>query len=201
VVSAATDAPSALRELSHDSYHVVLVDAGSHSTSGSEICRAIRDVADIPICLVSPSDDEIDVVLALELGADAFMLKPVRPHELVARLLALVRRTSPRSATAGAISAGDVEIDPDLHEVRVRGELVDLTVKEFSLLSLLLAHAGRALTREFLVDRIWGTADRGTFKTLSSHVHRLREIIEPDPDNPSRLLTIRGYGYRFIPTV
>jgi two-component system, OmpR family, response regulator RegX3 len=200
-VTAVREVADVLAVVDRDRAHVVLVDGSSDGQRGVEECRQLRERTELPICLVSPSDDEFDVVLALELGADAFMVKPVRPHELVARIMSLVRRTSTALSREQLLRSGGVEIDLERHEVRVSGMIVELTLKEFTLLCLLVHHSGRAVRREFLVDRLWGDSERGSFKTLSAHIHRLREVIEDDPERPVHLVTIRGFGYRYIPAI
>jgi two-component system response regulator RegX3 len=138
-------------------------------------------------------------------GADDYITKPYRLRELVARIRAVLRRAPANGdpaangtdLTEGALVVGDVSLDPDQHEVVVRGEPISLPLKEFELLHLLLANAGRVLPRETLIDRVWGTDYVGDTKTLDVHVKRLRGKVEPDPANPVRIVTIRGLGYKY----
>jgi two-component system response regulator RegX3 len=139
-------------------------------------------------------------VVGLEVGADDYVTKPYRLRELVARMRAVLRRSPPLDDSAGEgdiLEVGDVRLDPERHEVYVRNLPVSLPLKEFELLELLLANAGRVLTRETLIDRVWGPHYVGDTKTLDVHVKRLRSKIEDDPSNPRRITTIRGLGYKF----
>ena len=150
--------------------------------------------------MVTAKGGEIDTVVGLEVGADDYVTKPYRLRELVARMRAVLRRAPPAADAEGpgdAIVVGDVRLDPERHEVSVRGQLVTLPLKEFELLELLLANAGRVLTRETLIDRVWGSDYVGDTKTLDVHIKRLRSKVEDDPSNPSRIVTIRGLGYKY----
>jgi two-component system response regulator RegX3 len=142
---------------------------------------------------------EIDAVVALEVGADDYVTKPYRLHELIARIRAALRR-APLAAQDGesvVLEVGDVRLDPQRHELLVRGELVALPLKEFELLEQLLANPGRVLTRETLIDRIWGSDYVGDTKTLDVHIKRLRAKVEPIAAAPTRILTVRGLGYKY----
>jgi two-component system response regulator RegX3 len=134
-------------------------------------------------------------------GADDYVTKPYRMRELVARIRAVLRRRPRDSAgptpSADALIVGDVALDPERHEVTIRGTAVQLPLKEFELLELLLENAGRVLTRDTLIDRVWGADYVGDTKTLDVHIKRLRAKVEPDPSNPTRIVTIRGYGYKY----
>jgi two-component system response regulator RegX3 len=139
-------------------------------------------------------------VVGLEVGADDYVTKPYRLRELVARMRATLRRSPPPEeapATNGVLEVGEVRLDAERHEVHVRGKPVLLPLKEFELLELLLANAGRVLTRETLIDRVWGPHYVGDTKTLDVHVKRLRAKVEDDPAIPRRITTIRGLGYKF----
>ena len=151
--------------------------------------------------MLTAKDSEIDKVVGLELGADDYVTKPFSPRELVARIRAVLRR---RAATVEelappALAAGPVRMDVDRHVVTVRGDAVQLPLKEFELLELLLRNAGRVLTRGQLIDRVWGADYVGDTKTLDVHVKRLRAKIEPDPSTPRYIVTVRGLGYKFEP--
>jgi two-component system response regulator RegX3 len=150
--------------------------------------------------MVTAKGAEIDTVVGLEVGADDYVTKPYRLRELVARMRAVLRRSPPdRVGTNGgeALLVGDVTLDPERHEVLIREQEVQLPLKEFDLLELLLDNAGRVLTRETLIDRVWGSDYVGDTKTLDVHIKRLRSKVEDDPSNPSRIVTIRGLGYKF----
>jgi two-component system response regulator RegX3 len=153
--------------------------------------------------MVTAKGAEIDTVVGLEVGADDYITKPYRMRELVARMRAVLRRV-PNEATAGmtdldgnTLMVGEVVLDPDQHKVVVNGAEVAMPLKEFELLHILLANAGRVLPRETLIDRVWGTDYVGDTKTLDVHIKRLRAKVEDDPASPTRIVTIRGLGYKF----
>ena len=179
---------------------LVLLDVMLPRLSGIDVCRELRSRSRVPIIMVTAKGGEIDTVVGLEVGADDYVTKPYRLRELVARMRAVLRRSPPLDDSAGAgdiLEVGDVRLDPERHEVYVRNLSVSLPLKEFELLELLLANAGRVLTRETLIDRVWGPHYVGDTKTLDVHVKRLRSKIEDDPSNPRRITTIRGLGYKF----
>ena len=178
---------------------VVLLDLMLPKMSGLDVCRAIRADSDVPIIIVSAKGEEVDMVLLLEIGADDYVTKPYRLRELVARIRAVLRRRGAHepAAPSAEIAAGDLRMDVDARRLYVRGEEVKLRKKEFALLRLLLENPGRVLTREVLIDRVWGSDYVGDTKTLDVHIKRLRTLIERDPKNPERITTVRGVGYRF----
>jgi two-component system response regulator RegX3 len=150
--------------------------------------------------MVTARSSEIDTVVGLEVGADDYVSKPYRLRELVARMRAALRRAPPVEPPGpgpGTLEVGDVRLDPERHEVFVRGEAVTMPLKEFELLAVLLDNAGRVLTREILIDRVWGADYVGDTKTLDVHIKRLRAKVEVDPSRPNRIVTIRGLGYKF----
>jgi two-component system response regulator RegX3 len=158
----------------------------------------------VPIIMVTAKGSEVDTVVGLEVGADDYVTKPYRLRELVARMRAVLRRAeqrgeAPLEVDGRAMTVGDVMLDADRHEVVVRGTSVNLPLKEFELLELLMANAGRVLTREVLIDRVWGSDYVGDTKTLDVHVKRLRSKVEDDPRQPRRIVTIRGLGYKYEP--
>ena len=171
--------------------------------SGIDVCRQLRKKSQVPIIMVTAKGAEIDTVVGLEVGADDYITKPYRIREVVARMRAVLRR-SPNGTVAsgpalapGSLSVGDVALDPDEHRVTIAGTEIALPLKEFELLHLLLANAGRVLPRETLIDRVWGSDYVGDTKTLDVHIKRLRAKVEPDPANPTRIVTIRGLGYKY----
>ena len=180
---------------------LVLLDVMLPKISGIDVCRELRRRSQVPIIMVTAKGSEIDTVVGLEVGADDYVTKPYRLRELVARMRAVLRRRSAEGSTVegggGALEVGDVVLDPERHEVLVRGEPVQLPLKEFELLEILLANAGRVLTRDTLIDRVWGTDYVGDTKTLDVHVKRLRAKVEDDPSAPTRIVTIRGLGYKY----
>lgn len=186
-----------------DAYHrhgadIVLLDLMMPGMSGTEVCRQLRARGGVPIIMVTARDSEIDKVVGLELGADDYVTKPFSHRELVARIRAVLRRGQETEIDAdAALSAGGVRMDVDRHETTVRGEPVQLALKEFELLEVLLRNAGRVLTRGQLIDRVWGADYVGDTKTLDVHVKRLRAKLEEDPANPALLVTVRGLGYKF----
>jgi two-component system response regulator RegX3 len=179
---------------------LVLLDVMLPRISGIDVCRQIRSRSQVPIIMVTAKSSEIDTVVGLEVGADDYVSKPYRLRELVARMRAALRR-APRPEeplwSTGTLEVGDVRLDPERHEVFVRGEPVTMPLKEFELLTFLLENAGRVLTREVLIDRIWGGDYVGDTKTLDVHIKRLRAKVEVDPSKPNRIVTIRGLGYKF----
>ncbi len=179
---------------------LVLLDVMLPKVSGIDVCRELRTKSRVPIIMVTAKGSEIDTVVGLEVGADDYVTKPYRLRELVARMRAVLRR-SPRDEesepTGDAIEVGDVRLDPERHEVFVRGEPVSLPLKEFELLELLLANAGRVLPRDTLIDRVWGPHYVGDTKTLDVHIKRLRSKVEENPSAPKRITTIRGLGYKY----
>jgi two-component system response regulator RegX3 len=181
---------------------LVLLDVMLPRISGIDVCREIRSKSRVPIIMVTAKSSEIDTVVGLEVGADDYVSKPYRLRELVARMRAALRRApasapAPAQAFDGILDVGDVCLDGERHEVFVRGERVNLPLKEFELLELLLENAGRVLTRDVLIDRVWGSDYVGDTKTLDVHIKRLRAKVEVDPSKPQRIVTIRGLGYKF----
>jgi two-component system response regulator RegX3 len=180
---------------------LVLLDVMLPKVSGIDVCRELRSRSKVPIIMVTAKGAEIDTVVGLEVGADDYVTKPYRMRELVARMRAVLRRASNDEQVVDGggdvLEVGDVRLDPERHEVRIRGEDVALPLKEFELLALLLEHAGRVLTRDTLIDRIWGHDYVGDTKTLDVHIKRLRAKVESDPSSPVHIVTIRGLGYKF----
>lgn len=199
-VEVARDGAEALERFDDVDPDVVLLDVMLPKMSGIDVCRRIRQRSTVPIVMVTAKGSEIDTVVGLEVGADDYVTKPYRIRELVARVRAVMRRRrSERGGEldSGAIQVGEVTLDPDEHVVLVGGEPVTMPLKEFELLHLLLANAGRVLPRETLIDRVWGSDYVGDTKTLDVHIKRLRSKIEPDPATPTRIVTIRGLGYKY----
>ncbi|MEV1331568.1 response regulator transcription factor [Micromonospora costi] len=200
-VSVAATGTSALTEFDRTGADIVLLDLMLPEMSGTEVCRQLRQRSHVPIIMVTARDSEIDKVVGLEIGADDYVTKPYSPRELVARIRAVLRRQSPEAAESGAptLAAGPVRMDIERHVVTVDGGPVQLPLKEFELLELLLRNAGRVLTRGQLIDRVWGADYVGDTKTLDVHVKRLRSKIEPEPSAPRYIVTVRGLGYKFEP--
>jgi two-component system response regulator RegX3 len=199
-VSVAPTGTSALTEFDRTGADIVLLDLMLPEMSGTEVCRELRQRSRVPIIMVTARDSEIDKVVGLELGADDYVTKPYSPRELVARIRAVLRRQSTETVDSSAtLAAGPVRMDVERHVVTVDGSMVQLPLKEFELLELLLRNAGRVLTRGQLIDRVWGADYVGDTKTLDVHVKRLRSKLEPEPSAPRHIITVRGLGYKFEP--
>ncbi len=204
-VTVATDGSEALALFDELQPDLLLLDIMLPKLSGIDVCRAIRQRSSVPIIMVTAKGTEIDTVVGLEVGADDYVTKPYRLRELVARMRAVLRRSATEEGgdggraadEGGVLHIGDISIDPDRHRVFVRGEEVVLRRKEFELLLLLMENAGRVLTRDTLIDRVWGSDYVGDTKTLDVHVKRLRNHVEADPSSPTMITTVRGVGYRF----
>jgi two-component system response regulator RegX3 len=197
-VEVAGSGPDALATFERTGADLVLLDLMLPGLSGTEVCRELRTRSHVPIIMVTARDSEIDKVVGLELGADDYVTKPFSSRELVARIRAVLRRhAEPEELMLDVVEAGPVRMDVERHVVTVDSEPVQLPLKEFDLLELLLRNAGRVLTRGQLIDRVWGADYVGDTKTLDVHVKRLRAKIEPDPASPKYLVTVRGLGYKF----
>ncbi|MCB0922586.1 MAG: response regulator transcription factor [Actinobacteria bacterium] len=197
-VAVADDGQVAVETFERDGADLVLLDIMLPGMSGTEVCRRIRTTSQVPIIMVTAKDSEIDKVVGLELGADDYVTKPFSSRELVARIRAVMRRRTaePGSKSDATLTAGNIEMDVERHVVTVDGETVKLPLKEFELLEVLMRNAGRVLTRGQLIDRVWGSDYVGDTKTLDVHVKRLRSKIEPEPAEPTVLVTVRGLGYK-----
>ena len=197
-VEVAATGVDALQTFDRTGADLVLLDLMLPGLSGTEVCRELRTRSHVPIIMVTARDSEVDKVVGLELGADDYVTKPFSSRELVARIRAVLRRgAEPEELMLNVVEAGPVRMDVERHVVTVDGHQVQLPLKEFDLLELLLRNAGRVLTRGQLIDRVWGADYVGDTKTLDVHVKRLRAKIEPDPANPKYLVTVRGLGYKF----
>jgi two-component system, OmpR family, response regulator RegX3 len=203
-VEVATDGIEAVERFASIDPDLVLLDVMLPRASGVDVCRQIRAVSSVPIIMVTAKSSEIDTVVGLEVGADDYVTKPYRIRELVARIRVQLRRVGSDTTAeterpeSGALRVGEVALDADEHRVTVRNADVPMPLKEFELLHLLLANAGRVLTREVLIDRVWGSDYVGDTKTLDVHIKRLRAKIEDDPSHPARIVTIRGLGYKYV---
>ena len=200
-VTIARDGQEALDKFAEGKFDAILLDLMLPKISGIDVCRTIRAKSDIPIIIVSAKSEEVDMVLMLELGADDYVTKPYRLRELVARIRAVLRRretyTPSDEPSSEIMELGPIILDIDSRRCYVSGEEIKLRKKEFALLRSLLENPGRVMTREVLIDRVWGDDYVGDTKTLDVHIKRLRTLIEFDPKNPMHITTIRGVGYRF----
>ena len=185
---------------------LILLDVMLPKISGLDVCKEIRTESKVPIIMVTAKGEEIDTVVGLEVGADDYVIKPYRLREVVARMRSLLRRSNWSDETEAisegrVITVSDIQIDIDKYEVKVRNEILDFPLKEFELLLLLLENAGRVLTRDVLIDRVWGFDYVGDTKTLDVHIKRLRSKVEKDPSKPMSIVTVRGVGYKFVDTL
>ena len=183
----------ALAELARHEIRIVVLDIGLPGIDGFDVCREIRNRSDLPIVMLTARDEEIDRVLGLEVGADDYVAKPFSPRELTARLKAVLRRTD-GTTRRDVLALGDVELRRDEREVRVAGELVDLTVKEFDLLAWLVENPGIVFSRDQLLDRVWGMTFEGGTRTVDVHVAQVRRKLH----RPQLIRTVRGSGYKAV---
>jgi two-component system, OmpR family, response regulator RegX3 len=202
LVETAADGPEAISRFDATRPALVLLDVMLPKISGVDVCRDIRARSRVPIIMVTARNSEIDAVVGLEVGADDYVTKPFRLRELIARVRAALRRVpasddDDEPDRPEVLEVGEVRLDAGRHEVFVQNESVALPLKEFELLELLMANAGRVLTRDVLIDRIWGPNYFGDTKTLDVHIKRLRSKLEPDSARPARIVTVRGVGYRY----
>ena len=200
-VSVAPDGRRALERFRTDPPALVILDLMLPEVSGLDVCRTIRTESDVPIIMVTAKDSEADKVTGLELGADDYVTKPFSMRELVSRVRANLRRTRPHAVPSPAdevLEGGPVRMDVARHEVAVREDPISLPPKEFELLEAFLRRKGRLLTRDFLIEEVWGPDYFGDTRTLDVHVKRLRRKLEDDPHQPEHLLTVRGLGYKFV---
>jgi len=198
-VVVAVDGRAAVDRFRSERPALVILDLMLPELSGLDACRMIRQESDVPIIMVTAKDSEADKVAGLELGADDYVTKPFSVRELVSRVRAHLRRAKMTSTVPSEeiLESASIQLDVDRHEVRVGGEIVPFPPKEFELLETFMRRRGRLLTREFLIEEIWGHDYFGDTKTLDVHVKRIRKKIEVDPHEPTLLLTVRGLGYKF----
>lgn len=203
-VHTADDGPTALEVARREHPDLILLDVMLPGLDGFEVCRILRQEMSVPVLMLTARDEEVDKVVGLEMGADDYMTKPFSMRELLARVRAMLRRVEmlQREAasahdTAPPIAAGDLEIDTGRHRVSLSGVPIALSPREFELLSFLASNRGQVLSRDVLLDRVWGYEYVGDTRTVDVHVRWLRQKIEADPGNPTHLLTVRGVGYKF----
>ena len=200
-VDVAGDGRRALERFRERPSNLVILDLMLPEVSGLDVCRTIRGESSVPIIMVTAKDAEADRVSGLELGADDYVTKPFSMRELISRVRANLRRvgmSEPALLEDDVLRGGPVELDVGRHEASVRGESVPFPPKEFELLETLLRRKGRLLTRDLLIDEVWGSDYFGDTKTLDVHVKRIRKKIEEDPHDPVHLVTVRGLGYKFV---
>jgi two-component system response regulator RegX3 len=204
-VVVAEDGTTAVERFREERPSLVLLDLMLPHLAGLDVLRIMRSESTAPIIIITAKDSEADKVAGLELGADDYVTKPFSIRELTSRVRAHLRRagmgnplSTAESTQAPPLEGGSVSMDIERHEVRIRGELIPLPPKEFELLELLLVRKGRLLTRDYLIEEVWGADYVGDTRTLDVHVKRLRQKIEEDPHHPVHLITVRGLGYRFV---
>jgi two-component system, OmpR family, alkaline phosphatase synthesis response regulator PhoP len=187
-------------------YDLVILDVMLPGQDGMEVCKQLRrENVSIPVILLTAKDDEVDKVVGLEIGADDYVTKPFSPRELVARAKAVLRRFGSESSSASRseqplkklLVVGDVQMDMDRHEASVSGQLMELTPREFELLQYFMENSGRVLTRDQLLDHIWGFSAVRDTRIVDVHVSHLREKLEGNPKHPNCIRTVRGIGYKF----
>ena len=179
---------------------VIILDWMMPPPDGLAVCRTLRsdaDTRDIPILMLTARGEEIDKVLGLELGADDYIVKPFGIKELCARVRAVLRRTARSQEPEQKLEAGTLQVDIARHTVTKNGTKIELTAKEFDLLAMLMKNRGKVLTRDSLLDKVWGVEYFGDTRTVDVHVRYLRQKVEDDPDHPVLIQTVRGVGYRF----
>lgn len=207
IVEAVQDGLAALEAARRLRPDLILLDLMLPELDGIDVCRILRKEMSIPILMITARDDEIDRVVGLEIGADDYITKPFSMRELMARVKAHLRRerllreeaasAAPEQAPGKTIQLGNLTLDLTRREVRLDEKPLSLTPKEFELLTFLAQHRGQALTRTYLLEQVWGWEYPGGTRTVDVHIHGLRELIEPDPAHPVRIVTVRGAGYRF----
>lgn len=199
-VITASNGIEALEYLKNSLPKLILLDLMLPGMDGYDVCKEIRrdkNLSNIPIIMITARSEELDKILGLELGADDYITKPFSIRELIARVKAVLRRTTSSPSNDKVFSYGNLMVDFEKHEVTKNGDRVDLTLKEFELLELLIKNKGKVLTRDSLLDKIWGYEYIGETRTVDVHIRHLRQKIEDDDKNPRYIETIRGIGYRF----
>ncbi len=204
-VLTASDGQAALQVARRHKPDLVVLDVMLPIIDGFEVCRILRQETNIPIIMLTAREEEIDRVIGLEMGADDYLTKPFSMRELQARIKALLRRVrldrsefeNKSNSTQEVLAFEDLELDLTRHELRVQGRPLPVKPKEFELMVYLARHRGQVLTRDLLLERVWGWDFSGGSRTVDVHIRWLREKIEPHPSNPTRIITVRGTGYRF----
>ncbi|MBI2267035.1 MAG: response regulator transcription factor [Armatimonadetes bacterium] len=196
-VVTAYDGFEAVKMAKEERPDLIILDLMLPGQGGLEVCRILRKEMKVPIIMATAKGEEIDKILGLELGADDYVTKPFSPRELIARVKAILRRTSVRMEDQDELAYKELIINLARHEVRVKGDVIDLKPKEFELLKLLATNAGKVFTRDFLLEQLWGYDYLGDTRTVDVHVRRIRQKIEEDAAMPKYLKTVHGIGYKF----
>ncbi len=198
-VATAEDGLEALLRFGESVPDLVLLDLMLPKLSGFEVLQQMRESAAVPVIMLTARGEETDRIVGLDMGADDYVTKPFSPREVISRVRAVLRRMDPGPRSGGRLVFGDLEIDPDRRELKRGGSLVRLTRKEFDLLHFLASQPGVTFSRTQLLEEVWDFAWDGDSATVTVHIRRLREKIEAEPSNPTRLVTVWGVGYRFEP--
>jgi two-component system OmpR family response regulator len=198
---AAADGVQGLEAARKQKPDLVILDVMLPGMNGFEVCRILRQEMTVPILILTAKTDEIDKVVGLDLGADDYMTKPFNLRELLARIRAIIRRSSVAEAVQAGneslIKAGDLEIDISRHKATLKGTAIDLTPKQFELLTYLAKNPGMVFSRDQLLEKVWGYDYSGDTRTVDVHVRWLREKVETNPEEPRYIITLRGVGYKF----
>jgi DNA-binding response OmpR family regulator len=184
----------ALVELDRHRVRIVILDIGLPGKDGFDVCRDMRARSNVPILMLTARDEEPDRIVGLEVGADDYLTKPFSPRELVARMKAILRRSEPQEGKEKTVSLGDVVLDRESHDVTVAGKPVELTAKEFDLLAYFMANPGVVVSRDLLLERVWGQEYPGGTRTVDVHVAQVRRKL----DRPELIRTLRGTGYKAV---
>lgn len=197
-VVSAQDGVEAIEKIASETPDLVVLDIMIPEMDGLDVLRELRKTSGVPVIMLTARESEVDKVVGLELGADDYLTKPFSPRELVARVKAVLRRSKPRPAEEEIITRGDLTIDAGRRQVQVSGlGEVELTAREFDLLYVLAANPGMVLTRDRLMEKVWGYEYVGDTRTVDVYVRHLREKLHDDAENPQFIETVRGVGYRF----
>lgn len=199
-VDCAYDGQEALDKAREGDYDLILLDVMLPRMDGFEVCRAVREFSNVPIVMLTAKGDDMDKIMGLEYGADDYITKPFNILEVKARIKAILRRVKSQEAeedSGNVVKSGDVSMDTDRRSLRIAGEDINLTSKEFDMLLLLVNHPGKVYSRDSLLHTIWGSDYPGDARTVDVHIRRLREKIEPNPSEPRYVHTKWGVGYYF----
>ena len=196
-VETAVDGVSALEKAQQFQPNLIILDVMLPKVDGIEVLRQLRQDSDVYVLMLTAKADEIDKVIGLTMGADDYLTKPFSPRELVARVQAILRRDRGNEGNGLLLQFGQITIDPAARQVKKNGRYLDLTQTEYDLLFILARHNGRVLSREQLIESVWGYDYFGDTRVIDTHIRRLRHKIEDDRANPHYIVTVRGIGYRF----
>jgi two-component system response regulator VicR len=199
-VTLAEDGEAALEAVSRENFDLILLDLMLPKIDGYEVCRRVRQDSDVPIIMLTARSEDTDKISGLELGADDYLTKPFNTKELVARIRAVLRRAvwgKGPAEDSRILQRGALQIDLISHQVKVKGQAVPLTTREYALLSFLASHPGRVYSRDQLLKELWGLTYEAEVRTVDVHIRHLREKIEANPAEPDLILTVWGAGYKF----